>query len=208
MKVQTLQLGPVQTNCYIIEQPERKEAVLIDPADNAEYIKDYLDKKELVPIAILLTHGHFDHIMAVNELSSYYRVKKYASLQEKEVLENASLNCSNGFLMRSYTVCADEFFQDRDVLSLAGLNFQVLATPGHTIGSVCFYLEEEKIVFSGDTLFESSIGRTDLPTGNEGRLIQSIKEKLLPLDDEVIVFPGHGGKTTIGYERKNNYYIR
>lgn len=207
MDLKTLVLGMVGTNCYILHKPDSKEAILIDPGDQAEQIKSYIEKEELRVVAILLTHGHFDHIMAVNELIMAYHVKVYAHREEKALLGDASLNCSEQ-IRRPYIVDLQETLEDEAQLSFAGFEIKVLYTPGHTKGCVCYYFPKEQVLFSGDTIFRESVGRTDLPTGNEATLLQSIQDKLLILDDVTKVYPGHGESTTIGYEKKYNPFFR
>lgn len=207
MNVQVLELGAVITNCYIVSQEKTKEAIIIDPADNANAIKKYLESEQLIVKGILLTHGHFDHIMAAKELALAYHIDIYASLAEEDLLNNPVLNCSIQF-GNPYTIIVDKQLRDNEEFSMAGFSIKVLSTPGHTIGSVCYYFPEEKALFSGDTLFQESIGRTDLPTGDGKKIIESIQQKILPLANDIVVFPGHGGKTTIAYEKENNYFLR
>ena len=157
--------------------------------------------------AILLTHGHFDHIWGANELRRLSGAKIYAYEGEKELCEDAGKNVSRD-AGRPETVRADFYEKDGALLELGGFSLKLIATPGHTGGSCCYYLEEEKILFSGDTLFEGSVGRTDFPTGSMGSLVRSIKERLLVLPDDVTVYPGHGDSTTIGDEKKYNPYCQ
>lgn len=199
-------LGPVQTNCFFLINEDTKELLIIDPADRAQGIIDWIQSEGLKPVAILLTHGHFDHIMAVEGLRKEYQIPMYASKDEVEVLANPQLNVST--MMGAYvSMKADELFADGDVLELAGMKLKVISTPGHTIGSVCFYIEEEKMLISGDTLFEASVGRTDFPTGSSRQLIHSIKTRLFILPEDVNVFPGHGEVTSIAYEKTHNPFI-
>lgn len=153
--------------------------------------------------AILLTHGHFDHIWGANELRRLSGAPIYAYEEEKDVCEDASKNVSDQ-AGRPETVAADNYLKDGAQLDLAGMHFQLIATPGHTKGSCCYYMEKEKVLFAGDTLFEGSVGRTDFPTGSMGRLVHSIKERLLVLPEDTIVYPGHGDETTIADEKKYN----
>lgn len=140
------------------------------------------------------------------ELKKEYDIPIYASKDEVEVLVNPQINVST--MMGAYlSMKADELFSDGDVLELAGMKLKVISTPGHTIGSVCFYMEEEKVLISGDTLFEASVGRSDFPTGSSRQLIESIKTRLFVLPDDTDVFPGHGGTTTIAYEKAHNPFI-
>lgn len=207
MKIKNLVLGPVSTNCYFLINEQTKETIIIDPADNAQRICEKISGEQLMPVAILLTHGHFDHIMAVEEVGRTYSIPYYIYETEAELMERSDLNGS--FLMnRDITAKRDRVLKDKEVLTLAGLTIEVIHTPGHTAGSVCYYIPEEKALFSGDTLFYNSVGRTDLPTGSSRALITSIKERLLDLPEDTGVYPGHGMMTTIGAEKNKGYYGR
>ncbi len=207
MDLQEMTLGQVQTNCYLIGNEKTKEAVVIDPADEGAYIAKRLRSLGYELKAILLTHGHFDHITGAEELRSLTGAEIYAYEGEKELLADPKLNCSS-IAGHTVSLIPDKFFKDKDQLELAGFTFEVLFTPGHTSGSVCFYLKSEGILFSGDTLFQESVGRSDLPTGNGRRLVKSVNERLLPLGEDILVYPGHGEDTTIGYEKRYNYYLK
>lgn len=200
-------LGMVRTNCYMIYNDDTKQAVIVDPADNGAYIKSKLEEKGLTIQAVLLTHGHFDHIMAAEYLRKTYQVPIMAHEREKEILENANHNLSGAMGGDSFSLKADDFLKDGDCLELIGTKITVLYTPGHTIGGVCYFFEKENFLISGDTLFQGSVGRTDFPTGSMSTLIHSIKEKLSILGDDVVVYPGHEEETSIGRERKFNPYI-
>lgn len=196
-------VGPVQTNCYFFYNEETRECVLVDPGDDAKKIKQYMGVNELKLKAILLTHGHFDHILAVEELRKEYGVSVYAAEEEKDVLKNTNLNLS-GQMSGAVSLEADKWLRDGEELELLGQGMHCILTPGHTQGGMCFYFPKEKVLFSGDTLFEESVGRTDLPTGSMSTLIRSIREKLFTLPEDVVVYPGHGMKTTIGREKMYN----
>ena len=196
LAIRMMVLGPVQTNCFFLINEDTKEVLIIDPADRAQKIIEWINSEGLKPVAILLTHGHFDHIMGMAGVKNEYHIPVYASKDEVEVLANPQLNVST--MMGAYiSLTADELFADGDVLELAGMKLKVISTPGHTIGSVCFYMEEEKVLISGDTLFEASVGRSDFPTGSSRQLIESIKTRLFVLPDDTVVFPGQGGPTSI-----------
>ena len=206
LAIRMMVLGPVQTNCYFLINEDTKEVLIVDPADRAQKIIEWINSEGLKPVASLLTHGHFDHIMGVQGVKKEYGIPIYASKDEVEVLANPQINVST--MMGAYlSMKADELFSDGDVLELAGMKLKVISTPGHTIGSVCFYMEEEKVLISGDTLFEASVGRSDFPTGSSRQLIESIKTRLFVLPDDTDVFPGHGGTTNIAYEKAHNPFI-
>lgn len=197
-------VGAVQTNCYFLYNPETSECLIIDPGDEADKIINYMQSKELKPVAILLTHGHFDHIGAVDELRDKYNISVYAAKEERETLENEDINRSSFFMGRGLSIAADKWLSDGDEITLLGQNVRCILTPGHTVGGMCFYFPKEMILFSGDTLFQESVGRTDFPGGSMKKLIESIREKIFVLPDEVRVFPGHGPLTSVGDEKMYN----
>ena len=206
MKVEQMTLGSFGTNCYILIDETTMDAYCVDPGDYAEVIQNKLQENGWNLKGILLTHGHFDHIYAVKALKRVYDIPVYALEAEKELLNDSIKNLSDQFAA-PYTLDADVYLHDGETLLVAGSNMQVLATPGHTAGSCCFYFPQEDLLFSGDTLFCASVGRTDMPTGSFSRIIQSIKEKLFVLDDRIKVYPGHGEATTIGYEKDYNPFL-
>lgn len=204
--IKTLPLGMFQTNCYIISNQCTKEAIVFDPADSADRIEQYLKANDLVCSGILLTHGHFDHILAAAKLVEATHAKVYANEEELGILEDANLNVSTQ-IRKVCTLTPGILLKDQQMIQLAGFSIKVIHTPGHTVGSTCYYIIGHEMLISGDTLFRENIGRTDLPTGNGRLLVESIKEKLMILEDQVAVYPGHGEATTIGYERDNNRYL-
>ena len=137
-----------------------------------------------------------------------YGIKVYAGNEERLVMNSSSYNLSLPFTGEGMTFEADEYFKPGEELDFAGFRIETIPVPGHTIGSVCYYFEEQKVLFSGDTLFAGSVGRSDFPTGNAGQLIRAIKSGLMSLPDDVKVYPGHGESTTIGCERVNNPFIQ
>ncbi len=203
VRIRSMVMGPVATNCYYFYDEEIKQAVVVDPPEKGAWIYEHLLGKGLQVDAILLTHGHFDHISGVNALKEMSGAEIYAPLPEKEMLSDPSLNLSD----EGVVVTADHYTEDQEKLVVANIPVEVIFTPGHTGGGCCYYLEEEKILISGDTLFAGSVGRTDLPTGSHTQLIKSIREKLMVLPDDVIVYPGHGESTSIGEERKFNPFL-
>ena len=206
LKIGRIVMGMCQTNCYFVYEEGKDRVLLFDPADKGSYIYSALKDKGFTVGAILLTHGHFDHIWGEEEIRELSGAKVYAYEKEKELCEDASLNVSKG-AGRACVVKADQYVKDGGEITEAGITCRLLATPGHTSGSCCYYFEADKILISGDTLFQESVGRTDLPTGSMGTLVRSVKDKLFPLPDEVKVYPGHGEATTIGHEKKYNPFL-
>ncbi len=206
VKIGRMMIGSYQTNCYFLFKEETRKAVVIDPADNGKLIYDKLTQNGFSVEAILLTHGHFDHIWGSKELRELSGAKIYALDKEQTLCESVDNNLS-AMVGRAYTVVPDEYVSDGAELTFDGISFKVIATPGHTIGSCCYYVEKAGILISGDTLFQESTGRTDFPTGSMSSIVRSIREKLFILPDETKVYPGHGHITTIAYEKKYNPFV-
>ena len=207
MKVGKFVLGPVATNCYIGINEETKECFIVDPATCPPEFVSYIKNAGLTVKAVLLTHGHFDHIMGLDALLKEFSVPVYAHEAEREVLESEQLNSSASMLGQPYSFSGADYVTNRQELRIAGFEIRVVYTPGHTIGGCCYYIEKEKALFSGDTLFHGSVGRTDLPTGSMGQLVSSVRDRLFVLPDDTQVYPGHMEETTIGYEKKYNPFI-
>ena len=203
MRMTRMVVGAIATNCYIVSDENTKKAFIVDPGGDAERIKNKVAESGLTVEAILLTHGHFDHMMAVDELRDCYGAKVYLGEAEKELIANAQQNVSAMF-GKPMTTTADVFVKDGEILNIAGFFIQVIATPGHTKGGVCYYMKEQEAAFSGDTIFQCSVGRTDFPGGSQSELSRSIREKLFVLPDDTQLFPGHGDSTVVSYERKYN----
>ena len=204
-------VGMIQTNFYYLHREGESEAIVFDPADFGKEIYKELSGQGLAIKAIFLTHGHFDHIMGVKALKEASGARVYASELEKYVLTDPELNTSAGY-GRPCTITPDRFLKDGESVTEAGITLRMISTPGHTEGSCCYYIEGSEaggdpILISGDTLFEESVGRTDLPTGDTQDLVESIRTKLYVLPDNTQVFCGHGGNTTIGHEKRCNYYV-
>lgn len=206
VKIGRMMIGSYQTNCYFLFREETKKAIVIDPADNGKLIYDKLTQNGFSVEAILLTHGHFDHIWGSKELRELSGAKIYALDKEQTLCESVDNNLS-AMVGRAYTVVPDEYVADGAELTFDNISFKVIATPGHTIGSCCYYVEKADILISGDTLFQESTGRTDFPTGSMSSIVRSIREKLFVLPDDTKVYPGHGDSTTIGYEKKYNPFV-
>lgn len=206
LKVERYIVGPVQTNCYFAVNEQTKETLIIDPGASADRLAEILKRGKLNPVAILLTHGHFDHAGAAADLAEHFHISIYAQEHEKETLENAALNLS-GWEGKEQTYHVDCFLCDEQEIDLAGFHIRVLFTPGHTVGGCCYYFPYQDALFSGDTLFAQSVGRTDFPKGSASQLIRAIKEKIMILPDEVTVYTGHNDITTVGTERMYNPYL-
>ena len=206
MKIEQYCVGQVETNCYFAINEDTKEMLVIDPGASAGVLAGKIREEGWKPQAVLLTHGHFDHAMAAEKLAEEFGIKIYAHEAEQDTLGEARLNASL-MIGRNDTYHADVFVKDGEVLELAGMEVKVLHTPGHTEGGCCYYLEQEKVLFSGDTLFCQSVGRTDFPRGSMSQLVRSIKEKLMKLPDDVKVYPGHMSTTSIGMERSYNPFL-
>ena len=212
MKINHYVVGQVQTNCYVVINQENKECFIIDPGASAKQLAERIKKDELTPVAVLLTHGHFDHAGAAEELAEEFGIKIYAHEAEKDTLENPQKNVS-WMMGASETYHANVFLKDEEVLTLAGFEIKVIHTPGHTEGGCCYYIETEAVIFTGDTLFAQSVGRTDFPGGSMSQIVRSITEKIMTLNEagnlktDIMVYPGHNDPTTIETERINNPYL-
>ena len=206
MQIERFIVGMVGTNCYVVSNEETSECFLVDPGAYSDKVIAYIREHELKPQAILLTHGHFDHIMGLDGVLREFPIPVYAQEEEEILLKDASYN---GWVSYgpAYTFSGASYIKDGQILELAGMTIRAIHTPGHTIGGCCYYIESEHVLFSGDTLFHDSVGRTDFPTGSQSQLVRSIREKLLGLPEETVVCPGHMSETTIGHEKKYNPFL-
>ena len=210
MKIDHLVLGMYQTNCYVLRNSAAaKDCLIIDTGLEAGCLIDFLGEHKLNPVAVILTHGHVDHIKGLIEVrQNYPDIKVYIHNLDAEMFTKPETNMSELAGRPFTTKPADFFLEDKTMIELADIKLKVIHTPGHTPGGICLYSKDEGVVFSGDTLFADSVGRTDIPGGNMTHLIKAIKEELLPLPDETIVYPGHGPSTTIANERASNPFIQ
>ena len=208
LRVKSLVVGMVETNCYVIYNEETKEAVIVDPGDAPKQISAKCREFGVKPVAIFLTHGHFDHIMAADALKEEWDLKIYASKKEVEVLTDGNKNLMLKWYRKQYSLMPDVTLLDNEEFEVIGFNWKMFVTPGHTIGSCCYYIADEDVLFSGDTLFAMSYGRVDFPTGNAMDMLASVKKLLTTLPEATMVYPGHNGPTTIAHEKKYNPLAR
>lgn len=206
MRLKTMAVGNLGTNCYFIINEDSKECIIFDPGDEGKRIVNFLKKEELQAVAIILTHGHADHIAALTEVREFTKAPVYIHIDDENMLTNSKSNLS-AFIGDELSFKKAEFLLEDDCqLELAGFKIDVYHTPGHTRGGCCFKIDNK--VICGDTIFAESIGRTDLPGGSYSQILKSIKEKILVLDDKVELFPGHGPSTSVGWERRMNPFLK
>ncbi len=201
-----LGVGLLETRCYIVYKDGERECAVIDPGGSLDKITARLNELDLTVGKILLTHGHFDHILALSELKRATGADVLIGRGDAALLTDSSLNLLSKFMPRRYNdTSADILLSDGDKFSVGGINYTVLETPGHTSGSVC-YLADGDALFSGDTLFRLSVGRTDFPTSDSNQMNSSLA-RLRELPNELTVYPGHGENTSISYEKAHNPYF-
>lgn len=206
MIIECIPVGMMGANCYVVGCEETKKAAVIDPGGDTEKILAYLKNKGLTLQYIIDTHGHIDHIAGNDKLRNATGAELLIHVLDADMLENPKFNLSSlmGFSMKFKP--ADRLLKEDDTVEVGNIKLHVIHTPGHTRGGICLTVEGG--VFTGDTLFNASIGRTDFPGGDFEAIINSIKRKLMPLPDDTAVYPGHMGQSTIGYERKHNPFLR
>ena len=204
MIIERLVVGPIEANCYIVADEKTKEGIVIDPGDDAEDILKRIQQLGLKIKYIVLTHSHFDHVSATAAVKKATDAKLAIHAADAKSLNDGMLARLAG-LVHQQVPQPDILLKGWDDLSIGEVHFTVLHVPGHTAGGIALYGQD--VVFTGDTLFKGSIGRTDLPGGNYDQIIDSINCRLLALDDDISVYPGHGDVTTIGLERENNPFL-
>lgn len=205
--IETLVVGPIETNCYIICDPNSQEAVVIDAGDDADLILRYIRENQLHVKYVLNTHGHFDHIQANDEVRRATGAPLGIHVNDAELLAYPEKVSGGMYLDVNGCQAPELFLHNGEVLFFGECQLQVIYTPGHSLGGCCFYMEKEKICFTGDTLFRGSIGRTDLYGGDLGQLRKSVNERLKILADDVTIYPGHGPESDMAFERKANPYL-
>lgn len=208
MIVETLAVGPLGCNCTILGCPETRQAIVVDPGGDADRIAAILDRHGLKPVALLHTHAHFDHVLGAPELKERFGAEILLHADDLPLYENVPMQGSFfGFSLPAPTP-VDRFVPDGERLAIGSEHGEVIHTPGHTPGSICFHVGTQKLLLTGDTLFAGGIGRTDLWGGSQADLMRSIRERLLPLDPETRIIPGHGPETTLGEEARHNPFLR
>jgi hydroxyacylglutathione hydrolase len=210
MKIQTLVANPFQVNTYLVSDAN-KDTIIIDPACSNEFEQQYflseIEKQQLNPVKILLTHGHIDHILGCGFMQQHFGIDVYAHQLTEYFLAQAPESADMFGLQLNKIPKISHYLDHGDVVVHGNLHFDVFHTPGHASGSLCFYSAAHQLVFTGDVLFKQSIGRTDLPTGDMDTLMEHIREYLMVLPPETVVYPGHGPETTIEDEIRHNPFI-
>jgi hydroxyacylglutathione hydrolase len=210
MITETFVVGMLQTNCYLLGDTQSHQAVVIDPGGNSEKIARRIQQLGLNLVAILNTHGHFDHTMDAWALKERLGGEIYLHSKDEVICRQSMAGMGSGFSFTRRTANdkVDQHLREGESLIFGILRLEVLETPGHTPGHVSFYVADAGMIFVGDTLFSGSIGRTDLPGGSYSQLIRSVREKIFPLTGKTVVFPGHGPKTTVEREKKSNPFFQ
>lgn len=200
-----LPVGELQANCIILKCLKSNKAAIIDAGADSERIVELAKSMNAIPIMLLNTHAHYDHLGAVQDLKNRFKIPFYIAENEKEYALEANKNMSS-YLGEDLSIAPDKTFHDQDIIEIGDLKIKVLETPGHTKGGSCFLIDD--LLIAGDTIFKQSVGRSDLYGGNSEQLIDSIKSKILVLPDNTIIIPGHGELTSVGYEKKYNGFLQ
>jgi glyoxylase-like metal-dependent hydrolase (beta-lactamase superfamily II) len=208
MEVESFSLGSFQTNSFIAWCAGQKECLVIDVGDSPNPLQKFMDERSFEPVAVVLTHGHADHMLGVKSLKSAYpEMQLWVGKGDAKQIRNPLKNLSALFLRPMSLPPPDRLLEGGDKIEVGKINLEVIEVPGHTAGSIALYSREDSVIFCGDTLFSEGIGRTDLPGGSHEMLLKSIKENLLNLPEDTIVYPGHGPETTVGREKKHNPFL-
>lgn len=208
MKIMYMVLGPFMTNTYILYNEETMEGLVVDPSFSPEQYIKAIEEKKIHLTSIFLTHAHVDHMAGMNELrKAFPEARMYMDKRDRPFLRDPERNLSYMFPTPTLVDDADVWVKDGDEIETSGYTFQVIDTSGHTPGGISFYMKKEGIVFTGDSLFQGSIGRTDFPGGSMKELTGSIRKNLFALPDSTVVLSGHGEQTTIGQEKRTNPFL-
>ncbi len=208
LKILSLQNGPLEENAYLLSMEGATQGLLVDPGSEPERLIREIERHHLGVALILATHGHFDHVGAVEAMKRHFKAPFAARAEDQAVMQGSSHLAATLGLKQAQVPSIDQGLADGQLVSAAGVELKVLATPGHTPGGCCFYHAASASLFSGDTLFEASVGRHDLPGGDLAALTRSLQEKVYTLPPETRVYPGHGGPTRVGQEARSNPFIR
>jgi hydroxyacylglutathione hydrolase len=210
MILERMVVGMLQTNCYLLADPVGRQAAVIDPGGDSTRITERIRHHQLNLVTILNTHGHFDHVLDAWSLKEKLGGAVALHPKDEAILKDRSVGLTALFssLKKSPKGSIDRWLTEGDVVEVGSLHLEVLETPGHTPGHVAFYLPAANLIFVGDTLFAGSIGRTDFPGGSYDQLLNSVRNKIFPLDDKTMVYPGHGPETTVGQEKRTNPFFQ
>lgn len=208
LEITSRTVGPMRTNCYFIYN-DKKEALIIDPGEETDVLLEVIESLNLKPLAVLITHSHYDHIGSLDDIREHFQIEAYISPIEQEWLSNPSLNLSGGSSWMEPVTAkpAENELEMNQNYQLADFSFRVVPTPGHSPGSVSYIFEADQFVICGDTLFHGTIGRTDLPQADLHTLKNSIRRELFTLPQNYKVYPGHGSPTTIKEEHTTNPFF-
>lgn len=207
MIVETLAVGPLGCNCVVLGCPETRKAVVVDPGGDADRIAEVLARHALTPVAYFHTHAHFDHVLGTAELKERFGAEILLHEGDRELYENVPMQGAFFGFSLPAPPPIDRYVADRETIAIGAETGEVIHTPGHTPGSICLHVGKSKLLLTGDTLFAGSVGRTDLWGGSQAELMRSLEERLLPLDPETRVIPGHGPETTLGEEALHNPFL-
>lgn len=208
MNVRNMPSGMLMVNTYLVIDENTKKGFIVDPGGFDKKLCSVVEQSGISLEYIILTHGHVDHIGGVEDYRKKFpQIKVIAAKEELEMLKNPDFNMSNMMGMSPVSLVPDITVVEGDCISVGDIDIRFVMTPGHSPGGMCIIIDKEKVVFSGDTLFAQSIGRTDFPGCSFEKLINSIKEKLFILDDDTVVYPGHMNSTSIGFEKRHNPFV-
>jgi glyoxylase-like metal-dependent hydrolase (beta-lactamase superfamily II) len=209
MILERMVVGMLQTNCYLVADPHSRQAAVIDPGGDGDRIAARIRGLGLELMAILNTHGHFDHVLDAWTLKQQFGAQVYLNRKDQAILDNRSVGLAGLFTSASKSPrgSVDQWLQEGDRVQIGAICLEVLETPGHTPGHISLYYRQGNLIFVGDTLFAGSIGRTDFPGGSYEQLLRSVREKIFPLNARTLVYPGHGPETTVGEEMRSNPFF-